>query len=33
MPSLRRKVSYGYYAVVALLLGLSAFVVVELRLL
>jgi len=33
MPSLRRKVSYGYYAVVALLLGLSVFVVVELRLL
>jgi len=33
MPSLRRKVSYGYYAVVALLLGLSAFVAVELRLL
>jgi signal transduction histidine kinase len=33
MPSLRRKVSYGYYAVVALLLGLSFFVVVELRLL
>jgi len=33
MPSLRRKVSYGYYAVVALLLGLSAFVFVELRLL
>ena len=33
MSSLRRKVSYGYYAVVALLLGLSVFVVVELRLL
>ena len=33
MSSLRRKVSYGYYAVVALLLGLSALVVVELRLL
>ncbi len=33
MSSLRRKVSYGFYGVVALLLGLSALVVVELRLL